>query len=199
MRRKRLLWLLVPVALCVGFFYAGDFLALNQSPRHSDAIIVLGGGPEQRVSKAVQLLREGYAPRLLLSGGAIYNPWQTQAQHMEQEAVTLGISPKRILLENHSQTTVQNALYSLQVMKSHHLNSAIIVSSTFHMRRAWLDFLYVFSGQGIRLSFSSSPYPGYHPETWWQSAEGRNITASEYAKMVYTIAVDFLWHKLEHL
>lgn len=199
MKRKKWLWLLVPVALCVGFFYAGDFLALNEAPTHSDAIIVLGGGPEQRVAQAVRLLREGYSSRLLLSGGAIYNPWQTQAEHMKQEARALGVPSKQILLENHSETTVQNALYSLQVMKSHHLTSAIVVSSTFHMRRAWLDFLYVFSGQGIRLSFSSSPYPGFHPSTWWQTAEGRGITTSEYAKMVYTILVDFMWHKLEHL
>ena len=148
MNWKKMLWLAAPIGVVVGFLFAGDFLALNQAPVASDVIVVLGGGPPARVAKAVQLYRAGYAPRLLMSGGAVYNPWQDQAQHMRQQALERGVPASRILLDNRSLTTFQNALYTLQVMKAHHLTSAIVVSSTFHMRRAWADFSYVFFRPG---------------------------------------------------
>ncbi len=193
MHGKRMLWLAAPICLLVlVFLFAGDFLALNQAPVGSDVIVVLGGGPPARVAKAVELYRKGYAPRLLMSGGAVYSPWQDQAQHMRQQAVERGVPSDRILLDNRSLTTFQNALYTLQVMKAHHLTSAIVVSSTFHMRRAWADFSYVFFGQGIRLVYCSSPYAGFHPATWWTTAAGRAITLSEYAKIAYTVIVDMV-------
>ena len=41
------------------------FLVVDR-PMVSDAILVLGGGPELRTAKAVQLLRAGYGKRILI-------------------------------------------------------------------------------------------------------------------------------------
>lgn len=191
--RMRILVLLLPsLVVASAFAFAGDLLDINQAPVPSNAIIVLGGGPPARVERAVALYDEGYGHYLIMSGGAVYNPWQTQAEHMRQQAVRLGVPERRILLENRSLTTYQNALYCLDVMRHHGMRSAIVVSSDFHMRRAWMDFSYVFAGSGIRLTFCSSRFKGFRPGLWWSTAVGWRLTIGEYAKMAYTIVVDFM-------
>lgn len=176
------------IALCTTFFYnAGWILDYTQAPRRSDVIIVLGGGPPQRVQRAVQLFREGFAPLILASGGAIYNPWSDQAQEMAKQAEAMGVPARDVILENHSQSTYQNATYTLEVMKAHHFRSAIVVSSDYHMLRAAFDFTRVYLGSGIRLTYCAAPDSVFHPGHWWTSHASVQTTISEYEDLAASI------------
>ena len=66
--------ILLACAMVVIFLaFGGRYLVVNQTPVKSDVIIVLGGGSRDRVQRAVELFRQGYAPALIMSGGAMYN------------------------------------------------------------------------------------------------------------------------------
>ena len=65
--------LLAIVIVVAGLVYAvsraGYWLeAPAQAPVHADAIVVLGGNDGDRALRALALYREGYAPRIVLTG-----------------------------------------------------------------------------------------------------------------------------------
>lgn len=162
-----------------GFLRVGDWLVVNQAPARSYAIIVLGGGPTDRIQKGVQLYRQGYAQWLILSGGVLATDALDQAQLMARQARTMGVPARAILEDNHSLTTYQNALDTKKIMLRHHFNSALVVSSNFHMRRVSIVFSLVFRRSGIQLRFVSSPDPRFKPPNWWATAEGRLLVVTE--------------------
>ena len=166
---------------------AGRWLDYSESPVRSDVIIVLGGGPPQRVDKAVQLYREGYAPILLTSGGAVYNPWSDQAQEMAKQAEEMGVSQRHILLENHSQSTYENAVDTLAILEAHHFTSAIVVSSDYHMLRVAFDFTRAYLGSGIRLTYCAAPDPYFHPDDWRANPISIQTTKSEYLDLIASV------------
>ena len=104
-----------------------DFLVVDEVPQRSDVIIVLSGD-KGRVEYGIELYKQGYADFILLSGGV-------EAKSMERTALSEGVAEDHILLDSKSGTTYENACNSTDIMQSHNLRSAIIVTSAYHTRR----------------------------------------------------------------
>lgn len=170
------------LTMALGQPAVGEWLVVNQTPRPSDVIIVLGGGPPERVQKAVALFEEGYAPGLLMSGGAVYRSHESQAAMMAKQAERLGVPARAIILESRSQTTYQNARDTERILVARHFHSAIVVSSDYHMRRVMLVFTAAYRHTGIRLTFTAAPDRAFQPTRWWANRSSAYITVSEYAK-----------------
>ena len=70
---KRIGWMITILAIfLVSLFMlkeAGNFLVINDKPEKSDVVIVLSGGGIERIEKAVELYKEGFAPYIMLSNG----------------------------------------------------------------------------------------------------------------------------------
>ncbi|MBW4084536.1 YdcF family protein [Paenibacillus sp. S150] len=180
-RRKKILFLSLPVLLIVLFFFgAGRFLLYNQVPQQADVIIVLSGGAG-RVEKGAELYgKEGYAPYLLLSNAKEY---ASTSGDMLRTALALGIPPDAILTENAALSTYQNAELTLPVMKQHGFTSAIVISSDFHMRRVKFLFDHVYKDSGIELTYAGSD-SGYNAKRWWSDRYSRETIFNEYTKMI---------------
>lgn len=179
-RRKRILFLYLPVLLIVFLFLcAGRFLPLSEAPKQADVIIVLSGGGG-RVEQAVELFKEGIAPYMLLSA---VSENAGPSGDMHQTALALGIPEEAILTEDAAQSTYQNAQFTLPIMKQHGFKSAIVVSSDFHMRRVKFIFDHVYKKSGIELTYIGSD-SGYHAKTWWSDRNSRETTFNEYTKMI---------------
>lgn len=153
-RLSRLRWILVCVLAVVAIaFWAVLARAFapqgNTTAVHFDAIIVLGypadsdgnPTPEQlaRVSEAVREYDRGVAPRLILSGGAAHNHF-VEAESMARVARAQGVPASAIFLEPNAKDTIQNACYSVRMMKQHGWSSAEVISSTYHLPRAGILF-----------------------------------------------------------
>lgn len=118
--------------------------ANDTKPQQADAIIILGAavwadGPSPslmaRVQYASQLYKEGYAPYIILSGGqGKFGP--TEAEMMKQLLLQDGIKTEVLILEEQSTNTYENITYSYKLMQAHQLKSALIVTDTFHLKRA---------------------------------------------------------------
>ncbi len=121
----------------------------NTAATHFDVIIVLGmpadddGNPTptqlSRVTEAVHEYERGVAPRLILTGGAAHNNY-VEAKVMAKVAEAQGIPASAIFLEPNAKDTLQNACYSLRLMKEHDWHSAEVISSPSHLPRAGLIF-----------------------------------------------------------
>lgn len=171
----------------------GAWLSKSQSPEPAGALIVLGGGPANRLTGAVQLWREGLAPLLVLSGGAPGDGNLTQAETMAESARALGVPERDLVLDNHSNSTFQNALDTLPLLVARHVRSALVVSSNYHMLRSRFLFTAVYRTSGIRLRFIGMPWSGFDPERWWATPSSAYTTLSEYAKLAVNVLEVAIW------
>ncbi|ETT45151.1 hypothetical protein C162_21478 [Paenibacillus sp. FSL R7-269] len=179
-RRKRILFLYLPVLLIVVLFLgAGRFLPVSETPKQADVIIILSGGGG-RVEQGVQLFQKGYAPQLLLSNAKeITGP----AGDMRGTALSMGIPESAILTEDAAESTYQNAQLTLPIMQQKGFKSAIVVSSDFHMRRVKFIFDHVYRKSGIELTYIGAD-SGYNAKAWWSDRYSRETTFNEYIKMI---------------
>lgn len=92
-----------------------------------------------RVTEGVHEYERGVAPTLILSGAAAHNQF-TEARVMAATAHALGIPTSAIFEEPQAMDTIQNACYSVRIMKAHGWHSAEVVSSASHLPRAGIIF-----------------------------------------------------------
>jgi uncharacterized SAM-binding protein YcdF (DUF218 family) len=120
----------------------------------ADAIVVLGGGsyawarepdvePEDlvnsRLGAGARAWLAGRAPLLILSGGG--QPGRhSEAQHMATAVQRLGIPASALLLEQHSHSTRENALFTAALARPRGIRRILLVTSAVHMPRASLMF-----------------------------------------------------------
>lgn len=100
----------------------------------ADALLVLSGG-ENRISEGFRAWRAGKATDLLIIGA-----WReaTLTRILPDAA---GLSPEersRIVLEEHSENTMENATSARSLALARGYRSAILVTSDYHMPRAYL-------------------------------------------------------------
>ncbi len=122
-------------------------LTISEEPKKADIIVVLGSGvdkdtgslpkkAQERVLTGIKLLRDGWAPSLLMSGGPVAGTSYIESTVMKQFALAHGVSDKEIFTEVHSTDTHGNALFTKESMPERHWQSAIVVTSDFHTKRA---------------------------------------------------------------
>jgi uncharacterized SAM-binding protein YcdF (DUF218 family) len=150
LRRAVVAAFLIGVAIVGWGILARRFAPHSNTARDSfDAIIVLGspadadGNPTPvqlaRVTEAVQEYERGVAPRLIVTGGSIANHFD-EAQVMARTAEAQGVPASAVVIEPNARNTIQNACYSVRLMKTRGWTSAEVVSSASHLPRAGLIF-----------------------------------------------------------
>jgi len=164
----------------------GRFLVVADKPAPAEVLVVLSGDRGERLEYAVRLHREGLAERLLLSGGPVYTDL-TAADLLRRHALLLGVPEHKIITEPRATNTYQNALYSRELMEYYGLDSAIVVSSPYHMRRVRALFDEVFRDSDIRLFYRPVEDSWFDPEYWWESAAGRRLVLGEYLKLTVLV------------
>jgi uncharacterized SAM-binding protein YcdF (DUF218 family) len=156
--RRRLGWLGRSIAVCVLVvlgLVAWAAVARARAPMsntdlaHFDVLIVLGspadedGNPTlpelERVTEAVHEYERGVAPRIIFTGGAAHNRF-VEARVMARTAEAQGIPEPAIFIEPEARDTIENACYSVRMMRSHGWRSAEVVSSPGHLPRAGMIF-----------------------------------------------------------
>jgi uncharacterized SAM-binding protein YcdF (DUF218 family) len=139
-----------------------QYLPLQTVPQ-ADAIVVLGGGTDSeqfprpmvetnsagdRVIYAGKLYKDGKAPHILLSGGNItwlYGRTTTPAEDMAAILDLMDVPRDAMWLQQKSQNTYEDALYSSQMLKEKGIQRVILVTSSQHMPRS----VALFKHQGI--------------------------------------------------
>ena len=135
----------------------------------ADCIIVLGAGTNGKIPNAVfrgrlhhavTLYEGGYADIILLTGGYSPGNEHSDAWIAGQYLLELGIPEDAILLEERSTITQENLQFSKEIMDSHDLSTAIIVSDPLHMKRSMM------MAKDYEIEAVSSPTPTTRYQTW---------------------------------
>lgn len=157
---------------------AGTFLAAQDPLEPADAVIAISGNNPERVRTAAHVLLDGYARWLILSGGP------PSIIRMKRLAHEFGVPEEQILVDASATTTLENAHGSAQVMITHRLRSAILVTSPYHMRRAIILFRDVFAPQGLEVRAYPVQDSIFRSDGWWRRRRDREFVIGEYVKLL---------------
>ncbi len=179
LKAARILSIVLATAVaCVAILYFSIPMSDTQQ-RQFDVILVLGNPAnadgtispiaKSRLLEGIRQYQAGVAPRLLVTGGAVQNQF-VEGQVMRQFALSQGVPDAAIFAEGQARNTIQNAYYSYQIMQAHGWNSALVVSSPSHLRRASL----IFSHYPLAWQMHAAPWPSDYPRwklVWFWCSE----------------------------
>ncbi len=147
------------------------------SPVPVDSIIVLGGIPRERAAKAAEVHRAYPKARVLATGIG-------DCQETRGYLIQGGVPENLIETECASRSTKENAQFSIAILRSNHVQRAVIVTSWFHARRARACFRH-FAPEIEFISMPSREHMERFPTRW---CGGAQYTLQEYLKIaVYAV------------
>ncbi|MDP3784905.1 MAG: YdcF family protein [bacterium] len=126
--------------------------------KKADAIVLLEGDYYSRVKKTSDLFKKGFGRWVVVSGGVDdAKTGQIHARKLAQKLCSLGVPRAKIILEEKSQNTAEQAREVILLAKKRKWTRIILVASPFHQFRAFLTFLYVLKKSYPKLGLYSSP------------------------------------------
>lgn len=98
-----------------------DYLSLHQEPEKADVILGFGCYDDNVARRAAELYLQGYAPKILFTGGLGRNTTglftETEAEKFLKVAVAMGVPEEDILLENKSTNTKENICFTRALLE----------------------------------------------------------------------------------
>jgi uncharacterized SAM-binding protein YcdF (DUF218 family) len=175
------------LALGGGFFFIlqlPGWLIVDQQPIKSDAIVVLGGGREGRLRKAVRIYDNSLATLLILVGDET-GDWINLIRRHCPECT---LDSRLHVIINGSVSTMTDASLAHTFSRENNLRSLLVITDPYHSRRADLVFSQEFAGSGIDVMVMSSGEFGNleSPDgKWWYDRRTLEFVFVEFVKILY--------------
>jgi len=132
-----------------------------------DVIILLGGGANDnapdfsgkgapsdemmsRIVTAVRIQKKLDVP-IIVSGGSVFEGVKSEAPIDGRFLKDLGVPQDKIILEDKSRDTIENAKFTRDICEKHKFANPILVTSAYHMRRSMLSFQ--------KVDMKATPFP----------------------------------------
>ncbi len=167
---------------------AGSFWIVDEGPVASDAIVILGDDNYNgdRATRAAELLKAGWAPRIVASGRGLRS-YASIAELEEHDLTDRGIPITAIVRFAHrAENTRDEATAISQLISSRGWKRIILVTSNFHTRRARYICERSFP-PGTVLRVVAARDSDFDPDNWWHTRMGIKIFAHELVGMVVAI------------
>ncbi len=192
--RRRLQWILSIAILAavvalhsVWLPWIGGFLVRAEQPWQADIIVSLAGDHYgRRILKACELVRAGYAPRVLVSG-----PECCYANVESDLAIAFAVrngcpADWFISFPIEALSTRDEARDLLAELRRRGARRFIIVTSNYHTRRAGRIWARIADRSSFRVVAAPDKY--FRPGDWWHSREARKTVFIEWSKTFATWA-----------
>lgn len=161
----------------------GSYLVKSVPPQKADIIVVLAGdGYGWRILKAGELVKEGWAPKALISGPS-GNYGNYECDLAIPFAVKAGYPESYFLhFEHNARSTEEEAALIVAKLRAMHVKRAIVVTSNFHTRRAGKIFRR--DAPDLEIFMVAAKDEDFRPDTWWHSRNARKTFLYEWMKTV---------------
>jgi uncharacterized SAM-binding protein YcdF (DUF218 family) len=119
---------------------------LNHTLRTADVVLVLCSHDTAVAERGAELLLQGWAPLLIFSGGLgsiTRHLWEEpEADQFARIAVSMGVPPARVLIENRSSNTGENILFTKALLADTQLDpqTFMLVQKPYMERRSYATF-----------------------------------------------------------
>jgi hypothetical protein len=188
MRKVRGVLIVVLLAILFFSMTSGRSLVIDD-PQRADVILVLAGETDRRPSRGLELLSNGYAPKLLMdvpAGAKIYGLSMLEIASTYLERLPQrGAASACPIFGLSTKTETQDADQCLKRAGAH---SVLLVTSDYHTRRA----LSIFRHELPQYSFSVAA--AYDPQqfgiSWWKHRQWSKLNFDEWIRTVWWYGVD---------
>jgi uncharacterized SAM-binding protein YcdF (DUF218 family) len=159
----------------------GAYLVQAGPPQKADAALVLAGDEwGYRILTAAQLARDGFVPKVLVSG-----PDGNYGLHECDLAIPFAVKhgyPESyfVHVEHSARSTVAEAKAVLPVIRQMGLKRIIVVTSNFHTRRAGRIFRRL--APDLTIMVVAAPDNYFTADGWWHDREGQKTFLVEWEK-----------------
>jgi uncharacterized SAM-binding protein YcdF (DUF218 family) len=202
-KRIRLTWRRVFVAflLLAGLWLVSwlgaRWLIVRAPLERADAIVVLSGSAtlSERVQHAAHLYAEKRGQKILLTTDNLQGGWSRAEQRnlyfyeiATRQLTRLGVPTENIEVVTPPVTsTWDEATVLRDYAKTHNLRSILIVTSSYHSRRALFTFRKFFAGTDTQVGIdpAETGIQTPRPATWWVHILGWELVLVEYLKLIY--------------
>ena len=193
--RRRILIAVAAALVLVAFFRLGTFLVHVDPLTKADAVYVLGGARVNRALEALDLYREGYVSRIVMSNAAresgellldrqgVHVP--TDGELMRDTLVgRLGVPADAvILIPDNVDNTAAEATLIRPVLERAGWHRLMVITDCATTRRARFAFRRAF-GSAVAIAVRCSRYDPYDASHWWASRRDVRTTMMEFPKLV---------------
>jgi len=189
--RNRSLWsgvfILIALALLVVVLRTqilsalGGYLVQADSPQKADAALVLAGdGWGNRILAAAELARDGYVPKVLVSG-----PDGAYGNHECDLAIPFAVkhgypASYFVHVEHEGRSTLAEAKVVLIEIRRMGIKRLLVVTSNFHTRRS--GFIFRKLAPDLTILVVAAPDKNFTPDGWWHNREGQKTFLLEWQK-----------------
>lgn len=188
--RKVLLVGVALVVLCAIFYVPiltamGSYLVNASEPVKADAIFVFAGdGMGNRITKAAELVEQGYAPVAIVSGPrAYYGVYECDLAI--PYAVHKGYPESYFEhFEHYANSTEEEADLAAPIIREHGIHRLLLVTSDFHTRRAMKQMQRALPD--VELTMVAAPDNSFSADGWWKSRQGQKTFLYEWLKTIAT-------------
>jgi hypothetical protein len=166
---------------------SGRFLVVNQ-PRKSEVIVVTAGETDRRPARGLELLDQGYAPRLILDVPAEANIYQWNQLDIAQKYVDgLPQAGSIIVCPIHGQSTRDEAQDVSRCLRGVGAQRVLLVTSDYHTRRALSIFKQILPADySVAAAFDDREFG----VNWWRHREWAKVNFEEWSKFIWWELVD---------
>jgi len=155
----------------------------KQGCQAADAIVAVSGGDTPaRTAEAIELYKNGWAPKLIFSGAALDKSGPSNAEVMRSQALGSGVPQEDILIEEYGETTRENAENTQDILADNSITSVILVTSGYHQRRAGLEFSK--RAQNVEVRNHPAASDKQWSAWWWLTPSGWFLAVSEFIKII---------------
>ena len=188
---------LLTVAIFLPF--AGRFFARADPLERADLIMVLGGARIERWLEAVDLYKEGWAPKVVISPGQV-SPLEAglaargvryprEGDLARNAMLALGVpADAMVVLPSGVDNTAGEAAELRRTYPPGSIRRVIVVTSAYHLRRARYAFRREFAGSGVQIVVHGSRYDSSTPARWWTRRNDIRYMLSELPKFAAYLA-----------
>jgi len=166
------------------------FLVVDR-PERADAILVLDGENDRRPERAMDLFRQGYAPKVVMNLAAGWRLFGISVSDVARQAIQ-SLPPAEAaavsLCPITGLSTKDEAKQAAACLRKLGAKSALIVTSDYHTRRA-LDVLR-HEVPDLRFSVAAAYDPEQFGTAWWRHRQWAKRTFDEWVRLVWWNVVD---------
>jgi uncharacterized SAM-binding protein YcdF (DUF218 family) len=152
-------------------------------PQKADIAVVLAGDAlGNRILTAAELCKEGYVPKVLVSGpDQFYGTWESELEISWAEKH--GYPESEFIAFHHKSTsTIAEARNIVPELRRLGIHKYLLVTSDYHTGRATRIFRRI--GPDLEVHPVGAPDPAWNHGYWWKNREGRKYWLYEALKSV---------------
>lgn len=165
--------------------WLGGWLDVGLEPQKTDYVMLLNGDRDTRPFKVVDLVRQGFANRVLITT-TVDEPRLSAPRYHEvtrQIMSRCGVPQDQItLIDSRVTTTFDEAKTLGTFLEDDPDLSVSVVTNEYHTRRSRWVFAKVLGPKMRQVRFVSAPTDCFNANNWWKNENGFTMYLSEFFK-----------------